>query len=542
MYRLRNTISRIAVALLLAHGVSGQHDARTATGRVVDPAGDPLADVAVCLVEAAGDRFVTREVRSTPAAQTGSDGRYAVELGDGVDESTHRLMFVATGRVHITTPLRQKDGWPVVLPRAHTMTGRVVDADGEPARHVRVEARDWLWQARYRAEAAGLSWLPTPHTAVRTDARGHFVIPGTMASGVQLVVGKARQRSNPVAIGAAIELRMPHSDHAHEYPRSRPHWRRPSAPGKRDGSRLLAGSTKLEKLPPCGLSIRLLDRAPKAIGALDLGGGRRRPVSEYFDTVAVADDGTFEIQAQPGERFVQLILPRPPGQGAPDIVDVGAVTITAEQDRLDLDLSAFLPLEIRGVVRADVPPGRMLVGASVERLQRGTFPGYARFTCALARLPLDGSFALQVPPGDCTIFVIDLWTGVVLHREPVRTYASGNRPTLSLEPRAGACELRVVGDVQRLSWLELRIPEEAWPSRIDGMRFLPNDLTKRIGCYIPPLTKNLHLYLPPCEALLWLVDDDRGELDRERGEARITVGHGETTTTQIQVPDRKHPD
>jgi hypothetical protein len=80
------------------------------------------------------------------------------------------------------------------------------------------------------------------------------------------------------------------------------------------------------------------------------------------------------------------------------------------------------------------------------------------------------------------------------------------------------------------------VESEWWPKGIDRMNISHHDYTKRIGPMIPPGTKNLRLYLPPCDVELWLVVDDQGDLKRDRGEAFAEVVASERQTVTIDVP------
>jgi len=532
----------VFVSLLLLAAAVAQERTRSLTGRVVDESGKALQGVAVCLIEKDAP-FVTKELKQQPLTTTAADGTYRADVSEKLGAGCS-LLFVGRGRVHVSTPLDPHDAWPVVLPRAHTLVGTVVDQDGEPVAGARVEARDWLWQARYRAEVAGMPWLPTPRTAVRTNARGQFVIPGTVSSGVQLIIGDAFHRSLPVALGNPIKLVMPPADTIHEDSTRRPRWRRSRSFRKRKkeprgDARVLAGTTGLKTLPVHGLSVRLVANAKRGGAGLAIGGGVTSEVAEYFDAVPVAADGSFSIAAAPGKHLVQVVLPRPLVQGAPDVVDVMRTEIAEGQKTLALDLGKHMPLTIRGNVRSFVPAARLLVGASVDHVSRGSRYAYARYECALSPVTRDGSFQVQAVPGDCTVFVIDLLTGMLLHREPGATYVSSDQPVLELDVSAGACDVQLNGDVWLLSWLEMIVPEELLPKGLDRMNLIPHQYTKRIGCIVPPATEAVRLYLPPCDFDLWFVPDDRGDLRIEHGEAACEIVANEVRKLTVDVPKRK---
>ena len=501
-------------------------------GRVVDQGGVALADVAVCLIDQQAAPFLTKQSARQSLTATGADGRYSVEHPAHLEASRYHLLFVARGRVHVHAPLTPHDGWPIVLPRAHTLAGRVVDHDGKPAANVRVEARDWLWQARYRADQATIAWLPTPRTAVCTNERGRFVLPGTTSSAVQLVIGDAFLRSNPVALGDPIELVMP--EKGTNLPRDR--YRSDSrVSATSDASAKLqeiAGTTRLTQLPPFGASLHFFSLANDK----EQRGRNREERSNYQGSVPIAGDGTFSVALEAGSYRPSIVLPRAFRQGQPDFVDLKPVTIVAGQNTLALDLRQHMPLQVAGTVRGSVPPGRLVVGGAVRFTIRGTRYGYAHYECALAPVAPDGSFAMQVPPGECTFFVLDLWSGMMLHRDPRRTLATGDAPELAFQIDAGACDIKLVGEVSKLSWLELNVPDEWVPNGIDRITRFMHQYTKRIGCMVPPGTSSLRLYLPPIATELWLVASDQGDLTLPRGEASIDVMANKTTSATIEVP------
>ncbi|HZT56494.1 MAG TPA: hypothetical protein VFA35_09725, partial [Burkholderiaceae bacterium] len=173
------------LATQLAAQLAAQVPSPLLSGRVVDEQGAPLAGVAVCLLDEnpGAPLFVTADLLQEPLARTAADGTWSAALPAAVHGVGMRLLLVAPGRVHVAAPLHSHDGWPVALPRAHTLAGRVVDTDGRPLAGVRVAARDWLCDARYRADNQRVPWLPEPLTAVLTDDGGRFVLPGTVGAG-----------------------------------------------------------------------------------------------------------------------------------------------------------------------------------------------------------------------------------------------------------------------------------------------------------------------------------------------------------------------
>lgn len=516
----------VLILVLAAPAVAQQVELE---GRVVDQNGKPLSDVSVCLIDRKADPFVTKDLLAQPLAKTGADGRYAHASNEELKESRYDLLFVRRGRVHVRTPLHPKDGWPVVLPRAHVLAGRVVDHEGNPLPDVRVEALDWMWQARYRSDEATYDWLPTAHTAVRTSKSGRFIIPGTLSSGVQLRVGKAFRRSNPFALGEPIELVMPKD--GIEPSRSRYRTDGRQLKDNPTGNLLpIRGTTGWSAPPRFGASVqfRWLDKENKRATSDDA----------YYDaTSPIAADGTFDAQLAPGRYEVYLVVPRLFRQGAPDLREIQVVTIAEGQKTLALDLQKQMPVTIRGSVTSSVPAGRLLVGTAVRVKVKGHYYGYANYECALAPVAPDGSFEAQVLPGECTIFVLDMWSGMLLLREGSRPYESGDTPELALQVEAGACDVTFDGEIPKLSWLEVQVPNEWVPNGIDRISTFGHEYTKRIGCMVPPETKSMRLYLPPITTDLWFVRSYQGDLKLPHGEASVEIRVGETTSTTIELPE-----
>jgi hypothetical protein len=509
----------------------------TVSGRVVDEQGAPLANVAVCALDASWLTRDTAEVVRTPAAVTGADGRYAAS----VPAAARTLLFVAAGRVHVATPLHPHDGWPVVLPRARTLAGRVVDAAGLPAAGVRVEARDWLRSAPYRHDAARLDWLPELRTAVRTDARGRFVLTGVVEAGVELIVGERDgvEAQGPFALGDAIELVWPST--ARELERSRAAVERVrnaragdpvrAAPAA-DAPGVVAIVATGGPLPPWGASVKLLpgpaargfpgafvERGPGCGGCTPLDG-----------------DGRALLAVAPGRYRLALVVPRPLHHGAPDVIEVREVDVDAATREIELDLREHAPVRVRGTVRGPVPAGRLLVGVARERTPIGFSYGYAAYQCPLATVAPDGGFELRTPPGVGTPFVIDLWTGMLLGREVARELRAGEELTVGLRLEVGAVDVAVRAmPYDKAGWLELCAPDEAWPRGIDMMEPTPHESTKRIGCDLTGATAAFRLWLPAGTFGLWLTEEMRS-VGGARGETTVDVRAGATVEATLSFP------
>ncbi len=106
----------------------------TATGRVVDDRGRPLADAKVELVASTFEEH--RQRVSFGDAASGADGRFRI---GGLDPSMPHVLVVtadAFGRVRVPIPVplaaKTVDLGDVPLAPGHVLAGRFVDADGKP--------------------------------------------------------------------------------------------------------------------------------------------------------------------------------------------------------------------------------------------------------------------------------------------------------------------------------------------------------------------------------------------------------------------------
>ncbi len=515
--------------LFVLAGLSAQETApATLTGwrgRVVDEAGAPLADVVVCALPD-GETFVTQELTKTPVATTDANGAWSGPRPKGP------LLFVKKGCAHVAVPVSAFD-FPVVLPRGRTLAGRVVDVEGKPVAGVRVGLRDWLRQARYRADASKVVWPAHPCTAVRTDAAGRFVLPGAVDAGMQIVVGERSEQSThgPVALGDALELvHVPGQvEEAESF--AYLEFEGPVADGV-----VVTGSTQ-GALPPHGAGLCFdghdLEKAGLA-GHAHSGtyGSRRR----YGSVTALAADGTFRTPPlAPGRHRVELLLPRPLQQGQPDVVPLGEIEVVAGMAPIAFDLRPHLPALVRGRVRSPAPAGRMLVGIAVDRPKPQHNLGFTSFASPLATVAGNGAFAVRTPPGECTVFVIDLWTGMLLHRAEKRTVAAQAVVEVDLEVVAGAVDVALLPNAKSARWLELVVPDEWHAAGIDDIVACQHEYTKRLGCFVPRAAELARLWLPPTTASVWLCAQTGGEL-RPDAKDDVVIEPGKVASIALRPP------
>jgi hypothetical protein len=518
---------RTALLSLMVASTPAQAPSTMLTGRVVDETGAPLAGVAVHAVRT-HEPWLTAELSPANAVTTDTDGRWRLTHPVPTEPDSHRLLFVMKGRVHIAAPLSAA-GFPIVLPRGRTLVGRVLDATGVPLAGVRVEQRDALARMTYRADASRVAWPGEPRTAVRTDASGRFVMPGTVEAGIQLVVGERIARCyGPFAHGEPIEIlhrtttEVLPGDQGHEF-QVRP---------RRKGTRVVHGTTQ-GTLPIHGAGLCLWSAAAGESEQHTATYGERE---DYGQVIPIAADGTFQLEVdEPVSLQARLLLPRPLQQGQPDLCDLGAIEVTADTKTLALDLRPHLPATVTGRVRSAAPSGRLLVGAAVDRPRGSHRIGFARYASPLAPVANDGSFTTFTPPGTVTIFVIDLLTGAVLHREPSRQIAASTKVELALDVVVGAVDVALTASDQ-VHWLELVVPPELWPHDIDDVSFTEHEYTKRIGCYLDQAATTCRLWLPPTTAEAWLIGPLRETLSdplQPRAKAEFTIDAGRTGSVSL---------
>lgn len=520
-----------ALVLCWAVGmVSAQELADVVTGRVVDEAGGPLAGVVVCAWRE-GAPFLTPELTQGSSVTTDVEGRWRWTRPAPSEVLSWRLLFVGKGRVHVAVPWSAAE-FPVVLPRGRTLAGRVVDAAGKPLAGVRVEQRDALARMMYRADASKVAWPAEPRTAVATDASGRFVMPGTVEAGLQLVVGAGDERVHgPFAHGDAVEIVHAASTGApvRDALTRRGFGSRPA--GK--ATTVVAG-TVLGTLPIRGAGLCLWSTAAREVEtARQTTYGQRE---DYGTVVPIAADGTFRIGVtKPGTHRVKLLLPRPLQQGQPDLCDMGTIDIVPDGKPVVLDARPHLPAAVVGRVRSPVPNGRLLVGVAVARDKAPHNLGFVSYASPLATVAADGSFATCTPPGDVTIFVIDLLTGVVLHRAAPRPIAAAAKVEVELDVAAGAVDVALDLSTSRARWLELVVPQACWPHGLDDIVCTTHEYSKRIGCFLADDATVCRLWLPPTDAEAWLCEASTSALKAE-AKAAFPVEAGKIAAVSLSPP------
>ena len=187
---------------LLTFAVAAQGP--TMRGRVLDEEGKPIAGVAACpFLE--GELFVTAELTARPAATSDADGVFTLAAPPPGDRAWYRVLLVAPGRLHLEATREDLERFPVLLPRARLLAGRVRDAQGRPIAGVRVEATDLLNEVEYVLGGDRQRLEAQARTATRTDARGAFVLVGACESAARVSIADVGWQPTSVAPVSAME-------------------------------------------------------------------------------------------------------------------------------------------------------------------------------------------------------------------------------------------------------------------------------------------------------------------------------------------------
>lgn len=178
-----------AVALPTASEAADAPRRVRATGRCVDEAHQPLADVAIEVAVAAPPRNRRQTVQELRSA---ADGAFAFEV-DLPPRGSASVAFRAAGRVGRSGSWDDegvRDFGDVMLARGVAVHGRVIDGSGAPQAGVRVEA------SRLRAETGTLS-MDLDWSATTSDAEGRFAFRGIFPLGPFALHSSNRQLLAP---------------------------------------------------------------------------------------------------------------------------------------------------------------------------------------------------------------------------------------------------------------------------------------------------------------------------------------------------------
>ncbi len=409
------------------------------SGRVVDPAGEPVAGA---FVRADEGRPGSRRPRGGGA--TDDQGRFQIDLEPGPVELSARAEGYKTGTWRGEVPERGAAGPAEIrLERGATLEGRVLDADGNPVGGARVSTSagapdfmgglGWMGRSGSRSDGDGryrLSGLETGVHEVRATTEDDTaetsvrfeVQPGAnrldliLRAGVE-VSGHVRDDAGLPIAGAEMELFSMPGGVLHTLSAADGSFRFTHVP---DGShRLTARKRGLapahQELEVAGQPLPGLDIRLAAGGTItgrllglspgDLEGIRIDALGETEGrTGVVHQDGTYRVrELAPGEWTVGATLAS--GRSAR-----GEVRLEPGMTEAILDLDLGGHLNLSGVLRIDGAPvpGAMLYLSAAQRVEGA---GGQSTTAS------DGSFRMtRLEPGTYTLSVHQMHTRTSMDR------------------------------------------------------------------------------------------------------------------------------
>ncbi len=165
----------------------------TVTGRVLDPAGQPAAGVAVDVIGRARAPEVGSDVPASPYdllghGVTDGDGRYHVVTSRTSTASFYEVYVLAAGagtglNCAPINPDATQPTAEVRLQRPRIIRGRLVDVNGQPAVGVEVHIQLYA-RGQGDTDFVGLPWagplagIPAWPKPITTDAQGRFAFAG----------------------------------------------------------------------------------------------------------------------------------------------------------------------------------------------------------------------------------------------------------------------------------------------------------------------------------------------------------------------------
>ena len=215
----------------------------------------------------------------------------------------------------------------------------------------------------------------------------------------------------------------------------------------------------------------------------------------------IAGDGSVAL---PGALLrddpARIVVPRGFREGLPDKLLLGTVRVSADTP-LRLSAADALPGTVHGIVQSPVPFERLAVmslGANRPDEQYATNYGCRWYTGPVTPVQRDGSYRLHEPGGERALLVVDLWSGIVLHKTALANAAARGDREGNLD--VAALPLDVV--VKKLPphcapWLDLVPSPKNWPAGLGHMVGLGNDRDNcGLGVAVPRDGKPFRLWLP----------------------------------------------
>lgn len=233
---------------------------------------------------------------------------------------------------------------------------------------------------------------------------------------------------------------------------------------------------------------------------------------DLWPRIALDGSGGFlATELQQAEYRVQVLLPRLLRQGRADVVELERLTLTADT-KLQVDAAKARPATVRGRVVGDLPLPRLaVVSLAVNDESRQTI-GYVFYSGPVAPLERDGSFVLREPPGRRTLIVVDLRTGVLLHRSAARDVKPGSASECELRPEVHRCALRCEAEAP-LETMALQIEVEAAQGP-GGIGQMNQRMVFRYSTHLAPEHGGFELLLPTGRSKLLVVQHPRNGRER----------------------------
>ncbi len=249
--------------------------------------------------------------------------------------------------------------------------------------------------------------------------------------------------------------------------------------------------------------------------------------------VALDGDGGFVATTlQQADYRVQMLLPRLLRQGRADVFEVERLAITSNT-QLKIDAAKARPALARGRVVGQLPLPRLAVVSLAVTDESREDIGYVSYSGPVAPLERDGSFVLREPPGRRSLIVVDLRTGVMLHRAAVRDVGPGSASDCELRPEVHRCALRCETSAP-LETMALEIEVEAARGP-GGLGHMNPRMLRPYSTHLAPDHAGFELLLPPGLAKLSVVQHPRHQREQvvHRDEVQATAGGRSELTLRV---------
>lgn len=407
-------------------------------GRIVDPAGKPLAGVVLRMQPLKHDEKKTlpEAARAQPArATTDTEGHFSVEIS-GEERGYGLLVFHPGFGVAYVFKLAddETDFDDIVLRPERPLAGRLIDSEGRPIVGASVEVKyvyepigsvnldkflaGWKRdESDARAASHSQPVLGNFLPKVNTNAQGRFILPGTASECVFVTEIKA----TGLGLTTLWVVNRPDFDAA-PYNAVREPWRRTwQAP--------LSGNDFTHVcLPDYRVTGRILDANGRPIA-----GARVRPELGFWphEPVATGKDGRYAIAGLPRWKPGYLNVEAPSGgflgKGGSWLNQRIQVSPPATEPQLELDVTLAKGVQLSGRV-TDPLTGAGVPGwinfLPLVNNQHANKPGFKDADFSRQGIGENGYFSLTVMPGPGVITMQAQVSGPVIGGEQLQIYRS----------------------------------------------------------------------------------------------------------------------